>query len=174
MTVVMVMVRAVRFWHALEDLEFQMDLPRPVLVIQLQSPGHGRQRMGERGVHGGQFLEEEHQEVRIEDAGALGEAAQTEAGQMKVLLDSPQVAGLLAAPQAGEDGREEVEQQVGDQVIVVQRAVGDVLLGAQSLEEFGDVPQVFGALDIAVGGTPRGGAAGLFSLASHCPSSGAA
>jgi hypothetical protein len=139
---------------ALEDVEVQVQLGAAVLPVRPQGPGHARQAPPEAAVHRrqrgqglglltgeerlrplGQGAEQGAQQFGVKDAAGLTQRAQGGAAAAQVLLDLVQGAGLLQAAQAGEDGVEEVEEQQGGVLVVVEAAVtGTVPLAGVAVE----------------------------------------
>jgi len=85
------------------------------------------------------------QGCRIKDAAGFGEAAQAEAFEPEAFLDDAELTDLLQPAQTVDDGSEEVKQEVGYVLVIVQFAVVAVVVTVQRFEQFDDVGDVFGA-----------------------------
>ena len=90
-----------------------------------------------------------HEQLGVEDGAGLGEAAQGKARQAEPGLEFVELADLLQAAHAGQDGAEEVEQQKGAVFIIVERALRVRAVLVERGQQVHDLGDELDALDVA-------------------------
>jgi hypothetical protein len=157
--------------HALEHVEMDVHFGGAVFFIEPQGPGHLGQGGQEAAIDGGQaaqglgllaghdraglagqFGNEWVECFGVKDVAGFAERAQGDALAAEQLLHLVELAGLLDAAQAGDDGVEEVEQQQGgvlvEEEIAIAGAVALCRLVVEAVEQRAENLEILQAAQI--------------------------
>ncbi len=107
---------------------------------------------GSGGEFAGQFLDEGHQEVGIEDVGGFGQGAERGAADAEFFLDLAETASLTEAAEGPGQRAEEGRQDEGAVLVEVQLAVAGRVAGAtgilQACQQRSEPAKVLPALQV--------------------------
>ena len=136
--------------HALEQLELGVQLEGFVAVVEPKGFDQFGKRRQQRAVDQGQhtldvaerggtvdglqgvdeLADDAAEQIGVKDPGRFGERTQRGPGTTQQPLNFLQLTGLLNGPQTGDDGIEEVEQDEGGVLVVMQDAVAGLVSSA--------------------------------------------